>query len=487
MQRISKEGEVVMKKPNIVYILADDLGYGDLSCYGPSMVKTDHIDSLAKEGIRFVDAHSPSAVCTPTRYSVLTGRYNWRSRLKSGVLWGFSEPLIEDDRLTVPTYLKSLGYQTACIGKWHLGLGWVKDEKGAVDYTERLTAGPTTVGFDYFYGISASLDMPPYCFIENDQAVDIPSEEKTDIDFSQRGRQGLMTPGWKDEQVNKIFTERACSYIKQAVKRSDQPFYLYFPVTGPHTPWKPQKKFRGKSGIGPRGDMILEFDWTISQIEQTLKNLNIWEDTLLIVTSDNGPHPHPEEMTKHNHWPAGIHRGQKADIWDGGHRIPFIATWPKLIEANQVSEELICLTDLLATVADITGQDLPTDTAEDTLSILPVLKGDPSLRHATVHHSITGMFSLRKGKWKLIVGQGSGGFRSDQLDRSKIGIPSQGEYKPGEAPGQLYNMKDDPGEENNLYLQYPQIVSELTEQLIEIINSGLRFSNYQKSSTLTKE
>lgn len=465
-----------MKKPNIIYILADDLGYGDLSCYGKSTIPTPHIDQLASEGIRFTDAHSPSAVCTPTRYSILTGRYSWRSRLKESVLWGHSEPLIETDRLTVPSFLKEHGYQTACIGKWHLGLGWGRKGK-EIDYQKPIKGGPTELGFDYFYGIAASLDMPPYCFIENNRVVEIPTLEKDPKDFSQQGRNGLMAPGWKDEEVNDILTQKAETYLgEQLNKHPNQPVFMYFPLTGPHTPWLPAEKYKGKSGIGPRGDMIMELDATIGRIMETLKCLGEWDNTLFIFTSDNGPHPATEEITLHGHKPAGELRGQKADIWEGGHRIPFITSWPGVIPAGDVTHKITCLSDLLGTCADIIGEPLPDKTGEDTVSMMPIFNEDKVVRESVVHHSITGMFSIRRGKWKLIQGKGSGGFGVQSEKDQNIGLPTQGRYHTDNSPGQLYNIAIDKAEQYNLYLKEAEIVQQLTKELIEIINAGDNFN-----------
>lgn len=457
-----------MRKPNIIYILMDDFGYGDASCYGARKIRTPNIDQLAEKGMRFTDAHSPSAVCTPTRYSILTGTYCWRSRLKEGVLYGESEPLIEDHLLTVPSFLKQHGYATSCIGKWHLGLGWAR-EHGEIDFSSTINHGPINVGFDYFYGISASLDMPPYCFIENDRTVDIPTESKFPEDFSQRGRGGLMTPGWQDEQVNTIHTEKAVSYIDEHVKlNEDQPFFMYLALTGPHTPWTPAKEFQDKSGIGPRGDLILEMDWSVGEIMKTLKRLNIQDDTLLIFTSDNGPHPKTDEMTVYGHQPAGDMRGQKADIWEGGHRVPFIASWPAQMECGAVNDDLICLTDLMATCAAIIGKPLPAGTAVDSYNILPALLGESSSgRGSVIHHSYTGMFSIRRGDWKYIEGEGSGGFGPSETPQI-IGIPSQGKIESNGIPAQLYNVTEDFSEKSNVYLEHPEIVNALRAELHQI-------------------
>lgn len=459
-----------MKKPNIVYILADDLGYGDLSCYGAEKINTPNIDALAKQGVQFTDAHAPSAVCTPTRYGILTGRYSWRSKLKEGVLHGHSEPLIEQDRLTVPSYLKRHGYATACIGKWHLGLGWGK-AGDTIDYSQPIKHGPTDLGFDYFYGISASLDMPPYCFIENNQTVGVPSVEKEPKNFGQQGRPGLMVPGWKDEDVNQRLTQKAVSHIESHMnEQSDRPLFMYVALTGPHTPWEAAERFKGRSKIGERGDMILELDWTVGELIKTLKALEVWDNTLFVVTSDNGPHPKTEEVTTHNHSPAGIYSGQKADIWEGGHRIPFIASWPNVISSGTVTDELTCLTDLLASCADICEDPLSSTEGEDSISFLPVLKGGASIRESVIHHSISGMFSVRNNDWKLILGQGSGGFGPHFGGTQMIGLPTQGQYGGDGIPGQLYDLKVDPYESDNVYLEHPTVVQELTEKVINIIN-----------------
>ncbi|WP_062105884.1 sulfatase family protein [Bacillus niameyensis] len=460
-------------KPNIIYILTDDFGYGDSSCYGATKINTPNIDRLASEGVLFTNAHSPSAVCTPTRYSILTGRYCWRSRLKKGVLVGDSNPLIEKDRTTVPSYLKQNGYKTSCIGKWHLGLEWSKDGD-EINFEEPIKHGPLQVGFDYYYGISASLDMPPYCFIENDRSVGIPSIEKYPMDFSQRGRGGLMTPGWEDKKVNKVHTQKATEWIKRHIeKSSEQPFFMYLALTGPHTPWTPDDEFIDKSGIGPRGDLILEMDWTVGEVMKTLERLGIRENTLLIFTSDNGPHPKTEEITKYGHKPVRELRGQKADIWDGGHKVPFIASWPQYIKPGSISSELICLTDLMSTCAEMLGETLPKDIGEDSFNILPALLGEQSqpIRESIVHHSYSGMFSFRKGEWKLIVGEGSGGFGIPD-EPQIIGIPLQGGYKQDGKPCQLYNIKNDPEEEYNLYTERNEIAKELERELQEITQSG---------------
>jgi arylsulfatase A-like enzyme len=478
-------------KPNIIFLMADDMGYGDLGCYGAMQIPTPNIDRLAAQGIRFTDAHSPSALCTPTRYGVLTGRYCWRTRLKKGVIYGHSKPLIEPKRLTVPSLLKQHGYETACIGKWHLGFDWAlkdkrketKEDGTNTDYTKPVKNGPLAYGFDYFFGISASLDMPPYCFIENDRTVGIPSLEKHPYNTLQK--KGFMPPGWKDENVGPEFTRKAINFIENNVKtRPNKPFFLYLPISAPHTPCTPPDFIKGRSSAGVRGDMVTEVDWTAGQILDTLDRLNISENTLIIVTSDNGaltvglPDWAGEPLAKYDiehfgHKPNGLLRGQKADIYDGGHREPFIARWTGKIKPGSTSNELICLIDLMATCAAIVGAKLPGDAAEDSYNILPVLldkKLDVPIREALVHHSGEGMFSIRQGRWKLVLGRGSGGFS----------IPPHIEPKPHQPQGQLYNLQTDPAETNNLWANNPQIVKHLTNMLNRYKKQGYSRPKKQK-------
>jgi arylsulfatase A-like enzyme len=447
------------KKPNIVYILADDLGYGDLTCQNEdSKIPTPNMDRLAEEGMRFTDAHSGSAVCTPTRYGLLTGRYAWRTRLKSGVLWGYSPPLIESSRVTVASFLQIHGYTCACVGKWHLGLGWATkegqmyndrpDEKGkGIDYSKPIQGGPLALGFDYFYGIPASLDMIPYVYIENDR-VEAPASEKI------KGRGGLAfyrggpaAPGFDHTETLPRLTEKAVAFIDDhQAKAPKKPFFLYFPLTAPHTPVLPTDDLKGKSQAGDYGDFVVEVDWTVGEVMKALKRHGIEENTLVIVTSDNGSTMKP--MMEYDHLPSHYLRGRKSDAWDGGHRAPFIVRWPEHIEAGSTCEKTLCHTDLLATCADLVGHDLPPGAGEDSYSFLHALEGRPGPeRAAVIHHSISGMFAIRKGEWKMIEGRGSGGWTRGGKDDP--------------APGQLYNMKDDVEEKNNLYLKRLDKVAEL--------------------------
>lgn len=442
------------EKPNIVYVLADDLGWGDLGCYNrESAVPTPNVDRLASQGVRFTDMHSPSAVCTPTRYGILTGRYCWRSRLKRGVLGGYSPNLIEPGRLTVPSLLKSQGYYTAGVGKWHLGLG--HDEK--TDFAKPLRPGPLDHGFDYYYGIPASLDMDPYVYFENDRVEQAPTGS-TPGQNSPRGvfwRPGAAAPGFQVENTLPKLTAKALGILQERARAPRQPFFFYFALTAPHTPWVPLDKFRGRSRAGLYGDFVAQVDDVVGQVARLLDDTGMSRNTLLVFTSDNGAHWTPEDKAQFAHRANANWRGMKADIWDAGHRIPFMARWPGRIAPKSVSDELGCLVDLAATVADITGVTLPDDAAEDSFSLMPALHGRSGLRDAVVHHSMDGMFSIRQGPWKLSLGRGSGGFSK----------PVRIEVRPGDPEGELYDIAADPAESHDLYSSRPDVVGRLSALL----------------------
>ncbi len=470
-QKLAVEGPDA-NRPNIIFIMADDMGYGDIGCYNKeSKIPTPNVDALAAEGIRFTDAHSPSAVCTPTRYGVLTGRYCWRSHLKRSVLNGYSPALIDTGRMTVASLLKQHGYATACIGKWHLGLG--SDKK--TDFDKPLVPGPNALGFDYFYGISASLDMPPYCYIENERVV---GELTLTVEAGKANedgwwRKGPIAPGFKHVEVLPKLTEKAVRYIDDhAAKSPNRPIFMYFALPAPHCPIAPADFVKGSSKAGGYGDFVVEVDWTVGQVVKALDRNGLASNTLIIVTSDNGSpgrtkvNRNPYSIIElYDHYPNGNLRGIKADIWDGGHREPFIARWPGKIPADATTDELVCLTDLLATCAAIVGAELPDNAGEDSCNILPALFGHERaepIREAVVHHSLSGMFSIRQGKWKLILGRGSGGFSR----------PRSYKPKPGEPKGQLYNLEDDPAESRNLWSKHPEIVERLTNLLEKYKQQG---------------
>jgi arylsulfatase A len=459
--------------PNIIYILCDDLGYGDVKSLNPQgKIATPQMDRLAKGGMIFTDAHSSSAVCTPTRYGILTGRYNWRSRMKSGVLNGYSPRLIEEGRTTVAAFLKNQGYATACIGKWHLGMEWPqladaaagnRENPKGIDYTKPITGGPVALGFDYYFGISASLDMPPFVYIENDRVTQVPTVEKEWL------RKGPAAVDFDASNVLPDLTKKALEYIgDQANKAKDgKPFFLYLPLASPHTPILPTKEWRGKSGLNEYADFVMQTDATLGAILDALEKHGLTNDTLVIFTSDNGCSPSakfPELLAK-GHNPSAQFRGTKADIFDGGHHIPFLVKWPKMIKAGSTSDQLICLADFFATCAEITGGKVTDEMAEDSVSMLPALlnRAEKPLHEAIVHHSINGSFAIRQGKWKLEFCPGSGGW-SDP----KPGSPAAGKL----PPLQLYDLSVDIGETKNIQADHPQVVADLTKLLEKYITEG---------------
>ena len=458
-------------RPNVVYILADDLGFGDLRICNPEgKIATPGTDQLGREGMVFTDAHSNSSVCTPTRYGVLTGRYAFRSRLKKGVLNGYSDHLIEDGRTTVASYLKGHGYHTAFIGKWHLGWDWAGDGK-KVDYTKPVKNGPKEKGFVYSYGHCGSLDMAPYVWVENGMPTAVPNRETGRTKKESKNgwwRKGPTAPDFEHEEVLPNLTRRAVKYVKEQAK-TKEPFFLYLALASPHTPVLPTPEFKGKSGLkSAYADFVTMTDDTVRQVLDALKEAGGDENTLFIFASDNGCSPEADfaELEAQGHDPSAVYRGHKADIFEGGHRIPFIVRWPAKVKAGSVCHDTTCLTDLLATMAEIIGDPLPKKAGEDSVSMLPNLTGEakgPS-REATVHHSINGTFAIRKGKWKFIEAPHSGGWSSPRpRDRKKWqDLPKL----------QLYDLESDPGETKNLVQSHPGVVKELQALLNRYRESG---------------
>ena len=444
------------QKPNIVYILADDLGYGDVHYLNPQRgkIKTPHMDNLAAQGISFTDAHSGSSVCTPTRYGLLTGRYAWRTRLQSGVLSNYVAPLIDKDRLTVPALLKQQGYHTAIVGKWHLGYT-IEDERGnqqknPAEKGDLIGApigavtkdGPTARGFDHFYGFHHARMMGS--LFEDDRVTHyVPPVE-----------------------MLSLLADRSTRYIAEQAK-AKQPFFLYLALSSPHTPIVPEARWKGKSGLGDYGDFVMQTDDVLGQVLAAIDQAGIANDTLVIFTSDNGcsPQAGTDKLEKQGHFASANLRGYKADIWEGGHRVPFIVRWPGRIKADTTSTQLICLTDLMATCADLLGTKLPDDAGVDSVSILPALLGKDQapLRGAVVHHSINGQFAIRQGKWKLALCSGSGGWgKPGDAAASKQGLPDV----------QLYDMVSDPGEQRNVAGENKKVVEELKRLLTDYVQRG---------------
>ena len=486
--------------PNIVYILADDLGYGDVSVYNPaSRIATPNIDRLAAEGIRFMDAHAPSSVCTPSRYGILTGQYCWRSRLPQGVLRGYGRALIEKDQPTIGSLLKQYNYTTAAIGKWHLGLNWVirqgheqalqlpvndpdnarilKDiDTGDIDFSKPVEDGPREHGFDYSYILPASLDMPPYGYLRND-TLTAPLSAQTngsgEADPTSPGyaigafwRAGKMATAFDFGEVLPGFTSRAADYISEHA-HAPSPFFLYFAMPAPHTPWLPAKAYSGKSGAGEYGDYVVMVDAMVGRILNAIDSSGLSSNTIVIFTSDNGPYWRPAFVEKYQHHATGIYRGMKADAWEGGHRIPFIARWPGKIKAGGVSHVTTTLTNLIATCSELAGGPKQVSAATDSYSILPALLGSKDtvdIPQIIVHESSHGMFAIRQGSWKFIDGLGSGGFSAPVSEAPVANGPR----------GQLYDLADDPSESRNLYLDHPGKAQQLKHLLDSIKSSVLK-------------
>jgi arylsulfatase A len=436
--------------PNVVYILADDFGYGDAGCYNPkSKIPTPNIDRLAKEGMRFTDAHSGSSVCSPTRYGILTGRYAWRTKLRRGVLGPYDPPLIAADRLTVPALFQQKGYHTACVGKWHLGWDWPKAD-GNVVFDKPITNGPTARGFDWYFGTDVP-NYPPYCFIDNDRTVGNPTAEKTERDLN--GRPGAMLPGWKFDAILPTLTEKATGYVAERAK-DGKPFFLYFPLTSPHEPIAPSAKFKGKSGISDLADFFMETDWAVGEVLAALDKHKLAANTLVIFACDNGHAKYTglPALEKAGHAVSGPLRGYKADVYEGGHRVPFLVRWPGTVKPGSVCDETVCHTDLFATAAAILGAKVPDTAGEDSVSLLPLLKGEkperPS-REAVVHQASDGTLAIRRGKWKLIFAG------------------------PPDAPAdELYDLAADLGETTSVATNHPEVVQQLTKLMERLIADG---------------
>ncbi|MDX1944003.1 MAG: arylsulfatase [Pirellulaceae bacterium] len=484
-------------RPNVVLILADDLGYGDVRCYNlrRGKISTPNLDRLAAEGMRFTDGHSSSGVCSPSRYALLTGRYHWRTRLQSGIVGVFGDPLIAPDRMTIGTLAKKHGYRTAAIGKWHLGWDWpltkqlrpllsptrnpadeaTKAKKGATKsaaasdaqlaawreiFSKPIAGGPTARGFDYYFGTDVP-NWPPYCFIENDRTLGIPN---TFLPAELLRNHQASTPGpaltnWNFEGILPALGDRASAFIHESAA-SRQPFLLYLPLTSPHTPLAVNPEWKDKSKLNLFADFVMETDALVGRVLDALVKSGTMQNTLVIFTSDNGCAPYigAAELEKMGHYPSGPLRGYKADAWEGGHRVPFIARWPGVVRPGSVCGQLVCQADFLRTFADILGTRLPENAGEDSFSLLPLLKGDDKpIRENAVSASSGGTPAVRSGPWKYIPAPGSGGWGTG-------GDQSQ--------PVQLYNLADDLGEANNLAAAMPGKAAELHALLEQLITDG---------------
>lgn len=483
--------------PNILVILADDLGYGDVQCYNPERgkISTPGIDKLAAQGMRFTDGHSSSGVCSPSRYTLLTGRYHWRTRLQHGIVGVFGEPLITRDRMTIGTLGKQNGYRTAAIGKWHLGMDWPvpdaqrkfltaakKPTAGEDDeappqngagtatpehiaawrdiFSKPIAGGPATRGFDSYFGTDVP-NWPPYCFVENDHTLGIPSEflPRALIGNNMASNQGPALKDWKLEDILPTLGERAAKFITESAAKPE-PFLLYLALTAPHTPLAVIEQWKDKSGLNPYADFVMQTDATVARVLDALEKSGAANNTLIVFTSDNGCAPYigVKELEAKGHYPSGPLRGYKADAWEGGHRVPFIVRWPGVVKPGATCGQLVYQADLMRTFADILGAKLPDNAGEDSFSLLPLLKGeDKPIRENAVSASIGGVPAVRSGTWKYIPAPGSGGWGSG-------GDQSQ--------PVQLYDLADDLGETKNLAAAMPEKVAEMKALLEKLITNG---------------
>lgn len=473
-------------KPNIVIIYADDLGYGEVSAYNPerNKVPTPNIDKLAGQGMRFTDAHSSCSVCSPSRYTLLTGRYHWRSRLGPKIVGHWGEPAIAPDRLTIGGLVRQHDYRSAMAGKWHLGWDWnippekrqlmngsrEKDIPATAEqksywsglFSKDITGGPVDRGFDRYFGTDVP-NWPPFAFIEDRRTIGIPTEFLPARLFqnNQASTQGPALADWSLEPILPAIADKACAWITEFAK-GDKPFFLYFSMTAPHTPVSPNKSWQGKSGLGPYADFMLETDDAIGRVLAAIESAGIGDNTLVILTSDNGNASYAggKELEAKGHFPSGPLRGYKFDSWEGGHRVPFIVRWPGKVAAGSVCDQLVHQADIFRTVAEILGHELPANAGEDSFSLLPLFH-DPSrpTRQHAVSQAPGGAMAMRRGPWKIIFGPGG----RDQKEASG---------RSGGSVGHLFNLADDLGEKNDLMGKKPELVAELALLMEQLVNEG---------------
>lgn len=484
---MDNEGNI--SQPNIVIIYADDMGYGDLNCQNPnSKIPTPNLDKLASEGMRFTDAHSSSGICSPSRFALLTGTYHWRRQ--HGIVGSFGKPFFEDSDITLPQVLQSKGYTTACIGKWHLGwdwefknapsgevMQWGKVRKyylpNDIDWSKPVKGGPLDRGFDYYFG-DGTINFPPYAWVENDRFTEIPTDIMTPDEGKQKTREGSweFRPGpkmrdWDPYQVLPTLTEKTVEYINR--QKKDQPFFLYFALPSPHAPIIPNKEFIGKSQAGGYGDFMFQTDWVVGEVLKALKKKGMEDNTIVIFSSDNGPEAYAwERAQKYGHFSMGNFRGLKRDVWEGGHHIPFIVKWPGQIKPNSSSDEVISQIDIMATLARITGIELPENAAPDSYDLTPIIRGEKymsPLREATVHNTFDNIWGLRKGDW-LYINDSTGGHRVlPEFFKEMTG------YEDFSTEGLLFYMLNDSEQRTNLYEKYPEKVREMDSLLQKYRNS----------------
>lgn len=508
-------------KPNVILMLIDDLGYGDISCLNKnSKIVTPNIDALAQRGAVYTDAHATSALCTPSRYGLLTGRYNWRSHLKSGVLLGTGEPLIEQNRQTLAHMFKQGGYFTACVGKWHLGMQWHRKQNADgteygipyeinamkadlaeaqktgksiwssryfvdgydLDFSKPLVTGPCDKGFDYFFGMPASLDQPPYVYIENDRILVEPDHvsgifplDRNGATHQEQWQRGPVAAGFDHRQVIPDMQDKVLELIET---HRDEPFFIYYPTPAVHGPLLPTPEYQGRSGLNLYADMVLQLDGMVGEITQKLKTTGVWENTIFVFVSDNGcsgvaDYPF---LLAHDHNPSYIFRGHKADIYEGGHRVPTVVSWPGKFTETAVCSQMVCLADFYRSFAELIGIELPDSAGEDSF-LLPLLGTDTdSGRQSIIHSSGDGSFAIRSKEWKLELCRGSG----NQFGGTKMIEPSTSE----EMPYQLYNLSEDIGERVNRASELPDVVIDLKNELLAAIDLGRTTTGSPQPNTL---
>lgn len=488
------------KKPNVVVILADDMGYGDVQCNNPyARTETPAIDGLADSGVRFTDAHSAGALSGPSRYGLVTGRYFFRVP-KCKEYWGYLSPYIEASRMTIGSLMRNVGYTTACVGKWHLGLTWQKKDSTMpqvltpkvlgytnTDFSALVKDSPSDRGFDYSFILPASLDMPPYVFVRNGEVLDpnvrltadVYPHQQPDTEFAwdrkytqesdiywERGvwwRNGEMSRSFQFEECLPTIVDEGIAFIDREGKKA-RPFFLYLPLTGPHTPWMVSEENKGSTSLGTYGDFVKDIDQAVGRIVAKLKELGLEENTIVIFASDNGAAWEGEDILQYGHQANWSRRGEKGDAWDGGHHIPLIVKWPAKIKGTKVSDRTVGLVDIFATLADVTDQRLPVGQAEDSFSFLPILNGNmkAETRDHLIYLSGSGKLAIKQGDWKYIDGLGSCGFSH----------PSQLKPVKNGPTGQLYDIATDTLETNNLFLSYPEKVESLQSCLLEFVKQG---------------
>ncbi len=469
-------GAAAADRPNIVIIYADDMGYGDLGIQNPdSKIPTPHLDQLAREGMRFTDAHSSSGICSPSRFALLTGTYHWRRQ--HGIVNSFGPPFFKDSDYTLPQMLKERGYTTACIGKWHLGFDWQfkNPPSGRVDWDRArkfyatedidwsgpIKGGPLDRGFDYYFG-DGTINFPPYAWMENETFLELPTSMMDIQNIPQETKEGRwefrpgpMVVGWDPYEVLPTLTKRAVEWVH--AQEANQPFFLYFPLPSPHAPIIPNDEFLGTSEAGGYGDFMVQTDWVAGQVLQALEDKGLTENTLVIFTSDNGPEGYAwERAERYGHFSMGNLRGLKRDVWEGGHNVPFLIKWPGRVPAHSVSDENISQVDIMATIAALTGAELPAKAAPDSYNFLPVAEGASllvPLREATVHNTYESIWGLRQGPWLYINGP-TGGHR--KMPDSFMALRGYEEFT---SEVLLFNLEKDPGQRENLSTKLPDRVA----------------------------